>query len=102
VRELADRSSQIHVGYLSLLFYYGIIGGLLYFGFVYYFTKSLYSRAKVHGYFSPFYSWIGFLMANLTLSYFIPYEAGIFLVLLLDKYYMIIYKSKSIRQFSQG
>lgn len=95
LKELAGRSSQIHVGYLSLFYYFGIIGGLLYLVFVYYLTKSLYQNAKIHGYYSPLYSWIGFLVANLTLNYIVPFEAGILLVLLLDKYYLVNYKEKS-------
>jgi len=99
LKELAGRSSQLHVGYLSLLYYFGIIGGVLYLGFIYYFTKSLYRNAKIHGYYSPFYSWIGFLLANLTLNYIIPFECGILIVLLLDKYYLIAYKEKFSNNF---
>jgi hypothetical protein len=97
LHELAGRSSQLHVGYLSLFYYYGIIGGLLYMSFVYYLTKSLYLHAKIHGYYAPLYSWIGFLLANLTLNYVIPFEAGILLVLLLDKYYLIVQKEKYLK-----
>jgi hypothetical protein len=92
LKELAGRSSQIHVGYLSLLYYYGLLGGFFYFGFIFYLTKLLYSNSKIHGFFSPLYSWIGFLMANLTLFYLIPFEAGILLILLLDKYYITCYR----------
>jgi hypothetical protein len=96
IKELAGRSSQLHVGYLSLLYYYGIIGGLIYFVFIYYLTKTLFRNAKIHGYYSPLYSWIGFLLANLTLNFIIPFEAGILLVLLLDKYYLIAHREKTL------
>jgi len=92
ITELAGRSSQIHVGYLALFYHYGLIGGLFYMGFIYYLTKTLYLNTKIHGYYSPLYSWIGFLLSNLTLFYLIPFEAGILLVLLLDKYYLIYYR----------
>ncbi len=94
---LAGRSSHIHVGYLTLFYQYGIIGGLLYVGFIYSLTKSLINNMKIHKYYAPFYSWIGFLVANLTLTLLIPFEAGILLVLLLDKYYLIVYKNRIIR-----
>jgi hypothetical protein len=96
MKELAGRSSQIHVGYLALFYHYGLIGGIFYMGFIYSLTKTLYRNAKIHGYYSPLYSWIGFLLSNLTLFYIMPFEAGLLLILLLDKYYLSFFRSGNL------
>jgi O-antigen ligase len=84
---LASRSSQIHVGYLSLFFYFGIMGGIIYFMFLFILTKRLYRHAIFHHYWGPFFGWLGFLLANLTLVYLYPWDAGLMLCLVLDRHY---------------
>lgn len=86
--KLNGRSSQLHVGYLSYLYYYGLIGGLLYFSFMFYYTKKMFYNAKIHKNWGPFFGWIGFPIANLTLNYMAPFEAGILLCVLFDRYYL--------------
>jgi hypothetical protein len=86
---LEGRSSQIHVGYLSLFYYYGLVGGIIYLLFIYYFTKRLYRHAKFHHYWGPFYGWIGFILANFTLVYLVPWDPGLMLCIFFDRYYLI-------------
>lgn len=87
---LAGRSSQIHVGYLSLFYYYGIVGGTIYLLFIYYLTKRLYRHALFHHYWGPFFGWLGFLLANLSLVYLYPWDAGLMLCFILDRHYFLI------------
>eukprot|EP00825_Cyclidium_porcatum_P007734 TRINITY_DN13890_c0_g1_i1.p1 TRINITY_DN13890_c0_g1~~TRINITY_DN13890_c0_g1_i1.p1 ORF type:complete len:312 (-),score=14.66 TRINITY_DN13890_c0_g1_i1:220-1155(-) len=92
--KLDGRSSQLHVGYLSYLYYFGLVGGLLYFLFMFYYSRKLFINAKIHKNWGPFFGWIGFPIANLTLNYMAPFEAGILLCVLFDRYYLICSKNK--------
>jgi len=67
LRLIDGRSSQIHVGYLKLFYYYGLVGGLLYLGFAYSLLKRLWRRAKFSSYWGGFYAILAFFIANLTL-----------------------------------
>lgn len=84
---LKGRSSQIHVGYLSLLYLYGLIGGILFLGFLYFLLRKLYNNAKITGIWAPFLGILGLAIANLTLVTFSIYEMGFIIVLVADKYY---------------
>jgi hypothetical protein len=85
---LGGRSSQIHVGYLSLLYYYGIIGGMLFLLAIYYLMKRLYTRAKLTSWWSPFFGILGFVLANFTLVDFSLFHAGLIMALVFDKYFV--------------
>ncbi|WP_297696231.1 O-antigen ligase [uncultured Eudoraea sp.] len=67
LRLIEGRSSQIHVGYLKLFYYHGLVGGLLYLGFTYSLLKRLWRRAKFSNYWGGFYAILAFFIANLTL-----------------------------------
>jgi O-Antigen ligase len=83
---LTGRSSQIHVGYLSLFFYYGIVGGILYLLFVYFLMRRLYMVSKETQRWGAYFAILGFLLANLTLVYLTLYEVGIITSLVYYKY----------------
>ena len=83
---LAGRSSQIHVGFLSLLYYWGIIGTFLYLWFLYALLKKLYKISKLTKNWGPFFSWIGFILANTTLVYLGPNQSGLLLSMAVVKY----------------
>ena len=83
---LHGRSSQIHVGFLSLLYYWGIIGTILYSLFLYYLLKKLYRISKVTKNWGPFFGWEGLVLANLTLVYLGPDQSGLYLSLVVVKY----------------
>ncbi len=87
VTRLAGRSSQIHVGYLSLLYYWGIVGGILYLLFMYFLFKKLYRIAKITNNWSPFLGWVCFALANSTLVILGPNQAGLYLSLAVAKYF---------------
>lgn len=73
LRLLGGRSSQIHVGFLKLFYYYGIVGGILYLSFMVVFLVRLYKMAKSSGYWGGFFAILAFFIANLTL-----YELSLF------------------------
>lgn len=88
VRALAHRSSQIHVGYLSLFYYYGLFGGIIYLSFLILLTKKLYNDAKFTDYWGPFIGWTMFLVTNLTGVSLDIFRMGIVLVLFVNQYYL--------------
>ncbi len=91
---LRRRSSQIHVGYLSLFYMYGLIGGSLFMIFLILFLSRLYKQAKLTGYWAPFLGLLGFALANFTLVHFALYQMGFIIVLMANKYYLRDYQSK--------
>ena len=84
---LGGRSAQIHVGYLSLLYMYGLVGGSLFLIALYLLLSRLYKNAKLTGTWAPFLGFLGVVLANLTLVMFSFYEMGLIVVLAADKYY---------------
>ncbi len=88
VRITKGRSSQIHVGYLSLLYRYGIIGAVFFLGFLFLLLRRMYNNVKITGMWSPFLGVLGFALANLTLVSFVIFETGILIALIADRYYM--------------
>ena len=100
--ELAGRSSQIHVGYLSLLYYYGIIGGAIYLMFLFMLMRKLYFNARKTSMWGAFYAVSGFLLANLTLVWFNLFFPGMLFALAYDKYYMDQYEEKRYAQIQQN
>ena len=88
VRELAGRSSQIHVGYLSLLYYYGLLGGALFLIFIFQFVRKIFYESKISNFWGGFIAILGFVIGNLTLVTFTIFWAGISMALLFHKYYL--------------
>lgn len=67
LRLLGGNSSQIHVGFLKLFYYYGLIGGIIYLSFMVVFLQRLQKMAKCSGYWGGFFAILAFFVANLTL-----------------------------------
>lgn len=86
--ELKGSAPTIHIGFLKLLYSYGIFGGLLYLFFLFYLLKYFYKNAKTHNYWGGFYSWIGFILSNFTMVLLIPFEMGLILTYIIDQYYL--------------
>lgn len=84
---LKGRSSQMHVGYLSLLYMYGLVGAIFFLSFLYLLLKRLLKNARKTRIWAPFLGMLGFALANLTLVTFSIFEMGLILVLVVDKYY---------------
>ncbi len=81
-------SSQIHVGYLSHLLSYGLVGSFLLFGFWYMLAKKLYNTAKSIGYWGSFFAFLIFLWANSTLVMYSIFFYGLIFALIFDKYFI--------------
>jgi hypothetical protein len=86
-RILGGRSSQIHVGYLSLFYLYGLVGGILFLLFLFFLLKRLYKDGKITGYWSPFIVFIGFSLNNFTEVNFSVFEMGLLVVLFANTYF---------------
>ncbi|MCR4417187.1 MAG: hypothetical protein NUV92_05525 [Ignavibacteria bacterium] len=88
-------SSQIHVGYLSHLVSYGIIGSFFLFGFWFFILKDLYRTAKLTNYWGSFFAFLVFIWANFTLVMYSIYFYGLIFALIFNKYmqdkYLILY-----------
>ena len=87
VRTLQGRSSQIHVGYLSLFYYYGLIGGLIFLAFLFFITRETFISAKMTIYWGPFFAILQFLLTNLTGVRFDVFIMGIVIAMVYHKYY---------------
>ncbi len=85
---LGRRSTQIHVGYLSLFYMYGLIGGALFISFLYLLLKKLYRDAKKTKLWSPFLGILGFALANWTLVSFNLFEIGFIFAFIVNKFYL--------------
>jgi hypothetical protein len=87
LQELQGRSSQIHVGYLSLFYYYGIVGGSLFLAFTIATIVRMYKTAKKTLYWGPVFGFGQLVIYNFTgviLNFMIM---GIILCYVFDKYY---------------
>jgi len=92
---LRGHSSQLHIGYLSLLYYYGIIGGVLYFCFLYFLLyKKLFKNATKTRMYGPFLGMLCFAITNLAMVSFALLEIGLIISLVVDNYYINDYKNK--------
>lgn len=86
-RALAGRSSQIHVGYLSNLYEFGIVGSTFLFLFWFMLFRSLYKNAKVHKQNFLIYGFACFLLANLTLVEYSIFHIGLLYIIIFDRFY---------------
>ena len=81
-------SSQIHVGYLSHLVSYGIVGSFFLFGFWIWLAITLWRHAKITGYWGSFYAFLIFLWGEATWVHFSLFHYGIIFALIFDNYYL--------------
>lgn len=84
---LAGRSSQIHVGYLSHLFSYGLVGtflALLFWGLI---AKRLWKVARRSGFYGSFFGFLVFFWSNATMVYYWIFTFGLALSYLFASYY---------------
>ncbi|MBN1414603.1 MAG: O-antigen ligase family protein [Bacteroidales bacterium] len=84
---LLGRSSQIHIGYLSHLYEFGIVGSVILFSFWFSVIRKFYFSARRTNFYGIFFAFLSFLLANLTLVSYSFFSYGIFMAFLLDKYY---------------
>ncbi len=84
---LKGRSSQIHVGYIKLLYIYGVFGASFFIIFLFLLLKRLYIHAKLTNYWASFLGFLGLVIANFTLVTFSVFEMGLILALFVDVYH---------------
>jgi hypothetical protein len=84
---LKGDSPLIHVGYLSYLYFYGLVGSLLLFLSIFYLFKEAWFIGKKYAFWASFYGLLSFCFANTTMVYFNFSEAGILIAILYIKYY---------------
>jgi len=84
---LAGRSSQIHVGYLSHLYSYGIIGTFLSFVFWILIAVRMWKVGKRTGFWGSYYGFMVFLWANVTMVFYWVFTFGLALCYLFASYY---------------
>jgi len=80
-------SSHIHVGYLSHLVSYGLMGCFFLFGFWYLLIKRLYRNAKQTNYWGSFFAFLTFFWSFATMSQSSIFFYGLIFALVFDKYY---------------
>ena len=93
---LAKRSSQIHVGYLSCLYEYGIIGSLFLFTFWALVARKFYRIAKVSKQYGIFIGFLCLIFANLTFVTYSVFEVGIIFLFIFARFYNIEYSLNKI------
>jgi hypothetical protein len=80
-------SSRIHVGYLSHLVSYGVVGSFLLWSFWFFLAKDLYRNAKKTHYWGAFFAFLIFFWAHATLVQFSMFFPGLIIALVYDKYH---------------
>lgn len=91
---LGGEAPLIHIGYLSYLYYYGIIGSLLFFISLFFILQYAWQVGKKHTFWGSFYGFLSFGLANTTLVYFNLSEMGIILAIIYLKYFKDISVTK--------
>ncbi len=81
----------IHVGYLSFLYFYGVIGCSVLFIALFYLLKDSWAVGRRYNFWGSFYSFITFCVANVTFVYFNFAEMGICLSVIYIRYYKSTY-----------
>lgn len=84
---LAERSSQLHVGYLSHLYEYGIVGSLLLFSFWIIVAKKFFRTAKLSGQYGVFVGFLCLIIGNFTLVEYSMFHTGLIFLFVFNKYY---------------
>ncbi len=92
---MAVGSSHIHVGYLSHLVMYGIVGCFFLYGFWFLLMRRFYRSAKYTGYWGSFFAFLVFLFAFATMSQSSVFYYGLIFAYVFDKYYMDMRKFNS-------
>jgi len=85
-------SSHIHVGYLSHLVAYGIVGCAFLYGFWFLLARRLYMTAKLTNFWGSFFALTVFLIAFATFSQSSIFYYGLLYALIFDKYFYDEYK----------
>jgi hypothetical protein len=82
VKLLGGSAPLIHIGYLSYLYFYGILGSVLLFLSLAFLLKDAWTAGKKYLYWGSFYGLVTFCFANVTMVYFDFSEMGIILAII--------------------
>lgn len=84
---LNGEMSIIHVGYLSYLYFYGVIGCLILFLAIFFLLRDAWKVGKRDNFWGSFYGLTAFCLANITFVYFNFSEMGIVISLIYLRYF---------------
>jgi hypothetical protein len=87
VQLLRGAAPLIHVGYLSYLYFYGIIGSFFLFLSLFLLVKKAWIIGRKYLFWGGFYGLLSFCIANTTFVYFNLSEIGIILTVIYLKYF---------------
>jgi len=85
--EIQGTTSQIHVGYLSLLYQYGVVGGVLTFWVWYILYKDLLKTARMTKFYASFFGFVTFLICNAAMVQYTIYFYGILYLFVFSKHF---------------
>lgn len=88
-------SSHIHVGYLSHLVNYGLIGCIFLFGFWFGLARNLYKEAKKTQYWGSFFAYLVFFWTFATMSQSSILYSGLIFAVIYHKYYYDYFHCKN-------
>lgn len=86
---LSKGRNFIHIGWLSHLATFGIIGSLFFFVFIYQLMKFLYKSAKNSNFYAPLFAFTIYIVANFTFVEINLFTSGLILSLVYSRYYTI-------------
>jgi hypothetical protein len=86
VQEISGMSSHIHVGWLSLLYYYGLVGGVIYITFIILLLRELYRIGVRSNYWGVFLALVTFIVANGTGTSLTFNYSGLMFMILVKNY----------------
>lgn len=84
---IQGKTSQIHVGWLKILYFHGIVGAALFLSFVALLLHHLYVFAKVNRYWGGFFAVLAYALANWTLVEFSFFYHGLLLAVIFGRHY---------------
>lgn len=87
VRLLGGRAPIIHVGYLSFLYFYGLVGCFFLFVAIFFMLRRAWIIGSKNEFWAGFFGLLAFCFANTTMVYFNFSEMGIVLVFIYLRYY---------------
>jgi hypothetical protein len=98
VQLLGGEAPLIHVGYLSYLYYYGVVGCLFFFLSLIFLLRRAWNVGKNYGFWGSFYGILTFCFANTTFVYFNLSEMGIILAVI----YLKVFEDKQESDFASN
>lgn len=93
--DVAGISSQIHIGYLSHLFEFGVFGSIILFYIWFLILRKFFLNARKTNYYGSFLAFLCFLVANITLVEYSIFHVGLLFSFVFDKYFRTYYNENS-------